>query len=132
MSRIAGRSGALYVAIASGGVAEPIAFLNAYDINFAVNAIDVTAFGDANKVSVGGLPTADGTYGGFYDNATAQMYTAAVDGVARKFYLYLDRTNVGQYFFGTAIFDFSVKSQVDGSVDISGKFEAASIVPKVG
>lgn len=131
MARIAGRNGALYAGISSGGTAEPIAFLNQWSLNASTDKSDVTAFGDANKTYVGGLPDAQGQYAGWYDTASAQLYTAAVDGVSRKVYLYPDRTNTSQYFFGTAIFDFSVEVKVDGGVGISGSFSAASLFAKV-
>jgi len=132
MARIAGRSGRLYAGISSAGTAEPIAFLNNWRLNFATDKLDVTAFGDTTKVYVSGLPDCQGTYGGFYDTATAQLYTAATDGIARKFYLYPDNATVGSYWFGTAIFDFNVESGVAGSVNITGALAAASLVAKVG
>lgn len=132
MARIAGRNGSLYANLTSGGTAEPIAYLNHYTLNFSVDTIDVTAFGDQNKVKVAGLPDASGSYSGFYDTATIQLYTAATDGVARKMYLYPDRTNAAQYWFGTAIFDMSIDGTVDGAVTISGNLAASSIFAKVG
>lgn len=132
MARIAGRNGRLYAGIGSAGTAEPIAFLNKWSLNFATDKIEVTAFGDSTKVYVAGLPDCQGDYAGFYDNATAQLYTAATDGVARKFYLYPDNTNNGQYWFGTSIFDFTVDGEVGGPVNISGGFAAASQVQKIG
>jgi hypothetical protein len=132
MARIAGRNGRLYAGIGSAGTAEPIAFLNKWSLNFATDKLEVTAFGDPTKVYVAGLPDCQGDYAGFYDTATAQLYTAATDGVARKFYLYPDNTNNAQYWFGTSIFDFSVDGDVGGPVNISGGFAAASAVAKVG
>lgn len=132
MARIAGRQGRLYAGIASGGTAEPIAFLSNFSISFAVDTIDVTAFGDGNKVTVGGLPDASGTFSGFYDDASAQLYTAATDGVARKFYLYPSTTLNTQYFYGTAIFDFSIEAGVDSAVTVSGDFSANGLVAKAG
>lgn len=132
MARIAGRSGRLYAGIASGGTAEPIAFLNKWGLDFSAPKIDVTAFGDTSHTYVADLPDASGSYSGHYDTATAQLYTAATDGVARKFYLYPDNSNTGQYWFGTAIFDFSVEAEVSGSINISGNLAAATTVAKVG
>ncbi len=132
MARIAGRNGRLYAGIGSAGTAEPIAFLNKWTLNFATDKIEVTAFGDTTKVYVAGLPDCQGDYAGFYDTATAQLYTAATDGVARKFYLYPDNTTTTQYWFGTGIFDFTVTGDVGSSVDISGSLAAASAVSKIG
>jgi hypothetical protein len=132
MARKHGRSGRLYTNLTSGGTAEPVAFLRDWSINFSVDNVDVTAFGDTNKVYVAGLPDVSGSFSGFYDDATVQLYTAAQDGVARKFYLYPDNSSTGIYWFGTALFDFNVSSAVDGAVTVSGDFNASSAVAKVG
>jgi hypothetical protein len=132
VARIHGRKGRLYVAIASGGTAEPIAYLNSWSFDRATDRVDVTSFGDANKTYVAGLADASGSIGGFYDTATAQLYTAASDGIARKFYLYPTLDNEGQYFFGTAFFDFSVSGGTDSAVTVSGTWSAASDISKVG
>lgn len=131
MARLAGRSGRLYVSITSGGTAEPITYLNQWSINFATDNIDVTAMGDTHKVYVSSLPDCSGSYAGFYDDATAQLFTSAIDNVARKFYLY-PGSSTAQYWFGTALFDFSVSADVSGAASISGDFAAASPVAKVG
>lgn len=131
MARLSGQKGALYVAIASGGTAERIAFLTQWSLNFATDKTDVTSFDDTNKTYISGKPDAQGTFQGWYDGATAQTYTASVDGVARKFYLYPDR-EVAQYWFGTGLFDFNANGQQDGAVAITGSFAAASAVAKVG
>lgn len=132
MARIHGRNGRLYVGIASGGTAEPIAFLNKWSMSFSTDDVEVTAFGDTNKTYVAGLPDVDGSFAGFYDTATAQTLTAATDGVARKFYAYPDNTSTSQYWFGTAIFDFAVSTGVGEAATVSGNFKASSAVTKVG
>lgn len=132
MGKSSGRNGAVYMNLTSGGTAEPVAFLNHWAVSFTTDKVEVTSFGDVTKTYVGGLPDFQGTYGGFYDTATAQVYTAATDGVARKFYLYPDRTISTTYWFGTAFFDFSVDTSVDGAITIDGGFAAATASSKVG
>lgn len=122
----------MYLALASGGTAEPVAFLKSWSISFSTDKADVTAFGDGNKVYVAGLPDASGEFDGFYDDATVQTYTAATDGVARKFYLYPSTSNNGQYFWGTVLPDMSISSAVDGPVEVSSSWNAASNIAKVG
>lgn len=130
MARVHGRRGRLYVGIADDdATAEPIAFLNSWSIDSTTDRVDVTAFGDNNKVYVAGLPDASGSFAGFYDTETEQLYTASQDGLARKFYLYPD-TSDGDYFSGTAFFDFSASGDVSGAVSISGTWSAASAVTK--
>lgn len=129
---IHGRAGRLYAGIASAGTAEPIANLKSWSLDFSTDKIDVTCFGDTNKVTVAGLPNATGDFDGFYDTASAQLYTASQDGVARKFYLYPTLATTTQYWFGTALFDFHAEGAVDGAIAVSGSFEAATSVAKVG
>lgn len=133
MARIAGRNGRLYVGLASGtAAAEPIQFMDKWTITFSVGTIDVTAMGDTNLVKVAGLPDVGGDFSGYYDDATVQTYTAASDGVARRFYLYPSTSNTGQYWYGTGTFDFNVDADVKGAVAVKGKWEATSSVAKVG
>lgn len=134
MSRRHGRNTKLYVGIANGSAtAEPVPYLDTVDISFATDQQDVTAFGDTNHVYVAGLPDASGSVTGFWDDATPQLYSAAVDGSPRKFYLYPDFVNAsGVYFFGTGNFSFDLTSGVGAAVKVSGKWNAASSVTKVG
>ena len=132
MAKIAGRNGALYMNLTSGGTPEPVAYLSQWGVSFTADKIEVTSFGEPNKTYVSGLPDFAGTYTGFYDTATAQTYAAATDGIARKFYVYPDRTIPGTYWWGTAFFDFSIDTAVDGAVAISGGFNAATASVKVG
>lgn len=134
MARIHGRSGKLYVGIANDTAsAESIAYITKMSLDFQTDDVEVTAFGDSNKVYVSGLPDCQGSFSGWYDDATAQTYTAATDGLARRFYWYPKTpTTAGPYWFGTGIFDFSVESGVADAVSISGSFKAASPVTKIG
>jgi hypothetical protein len=134
MARIHGRSGKLYVGIASDtAVAEAVAYIAKISLNFETDDVEVTALGDTNKTYVSGLPDCSGSFSGFYDDATAQTYTAATDGLARRFYWYPKTpSTAGPYWFGTGIFDFSVDTGVADAATISGTFKAASPVVKVG
>jgi hypothetical protein len=105
--------------------------LNSWSFDASTDDVDVTAFGDTNKTYVSGLPDFKGSFAGFYDNATAQLYTAAIDGVARKTYLY-PSTSDAIYWFGTASFDVSIETGVSDAVKISGSFVATSAFTKVG
>jgi hypothetical protein len=133
MARLHGRRGRVYLGIASDTAeASPIPFFSMWSINFSTDKVDVTAFGDDNKIYVSGLPDASGQFSGFYDDATAQTYTAATDGLARKFYLYPSTLTNTQYFFGTVLPDFSVDGAVADAVKVSASWNAASRISKVG
>lgn len=132
MSRIHGRKGQLYVGLASDtATATPVTFLNQWSIDLTTDKAEVTSFGDTNKVYVSGLSDASGSFGGFYDDATAQLYTASQDGLARRFYLYPTNADTGDYWYGTALFDFSVSGAVGDAVTVSGNWSAASAVSQV-
>lgn len=132
MSRLHGRRGRVYLAVASGGTAEPIPFMSTWSINFETEKAEVTAFGDNNKVYVAGLPDASGEFGGFYDDATAQTYSAAVDGQPRKFYLYPSTLTNTQYWFGEILPDFAVEGAVDDAVAVTSSWNASSEIKKAG
>lgn len=133
MARISGRNGRVYLGIASSAAtAEPLPFVATYNINFSTTKIDVTAMGDDNKVYLSGLRDAAGAFNGFYDDSTAQTYTAATDGAPRKFYLYPSTGNTGQYFFGQIIADMNIDASVDGATAMSANWSAYSIISKVG
>jgi hypothetical protein len=133
MARQAGRRGRVYLGIASDTAsAEPLPFQVSWSINQQTDKIDVTAMGDTTKIYVAGLPDASGDFKGFWDDATQQTYTAAVDGLARKFYLYPNTSSAGTYWWGTILPDFSVSSDVSGAVEVSASWSAATAIVKVG
>ena len=131
MARRHGRNGQVYLGIASGAAASPLPFQASWSINMNVDKQDVTAFGDGNKVYVAGLPDASGDFSGFMDDATSQTYIAAVDGLARNFYLYADATNSPNvYWFGTVLPDFSADGAIAGPVNFKSTWNAASRIQR--
>jgi len=133
MARIHGRNGRVYLNLASGGTAEPLAFIATWSISFATDKAEVTALGDGTKVYVAGLPDASGDFSGWYDDGTVQTYTAAADGVARKFYLYPNQVGTPtQYFWGTILPDFAVEAGVGDAVSVKASWNAASPIVKQG
>ena len=131
MARIHGRNGRLYMNITAAGTPEPIAYITKFQEDSASDRGDVTALGDTNKAYVAGLPDAKGTYSGWYDDASAQTYTASVDGIARKFYFYPSISTATDYWAGTAFFDFSITTGVEEAVAINGTWSAAGPIVKL-
>lgn len=132
MARRHGRNSRLYVDLSGSGSAAPVPFLSGVDLNFTTDQQDVTSFGDTTKVYVAGLPDASGSYSGWFDDATDQLFDAALDGVARKTYFYPDISNAPTvYFFGTAFYDFAMSTAVADAISISGSITAASSFAKV-
>lgn len=133
MGRVHGRRARVYVGIASDtAMASPLPFLADYEINFSTDKAEVTSVDDDNKTYLAGLPDASGSFNGFYDDASAQTYTAANDGLPRKFYLYPNRMSITTYFFGTILPDFNVSGGVDAATTVSSSWNAASSISKVG
>ena len=117
----------------TSAAASPLTFQNTWSISYETERIEVTAFGDTNKTYVTGIADAAGEFAGFYDDATAQTLTAAIDGLSRKFYLYPDAVNaIGQYFFGTIFVDFKANGGVSGAIEVAASWGAAGTIAKVG
>jgi hypothetical protein len=126
VSRHHGRNGAIYIGVTNGAAASPCAFQAAWSLNKTVDKQDVTAFGDSNKSYVAGLPDAAGDFSGFWDESTAQTYTAATDGLSRTMYLYPDiQNNATVYFFGQVLPDWSIDGAVAGPVNVKASWNAA-------
>lgn len=133
MVRRAGRNAGIYVGATTAAEASPLTFQNKWSGNFETEKLDVTAFQDTTRVYVAGIADAQGEFSGWYDDATAQTLTAALDGLARKFYLYPDTVNKpAQYWFGTIFVDFSAEAEAQGAIMVASKWVAASSIAKVG
>jgi hypothetical protein len=132
LAKIAGRNAAIYMGVTTSAAASPITFQNSWSMEFTTDKIDVTSFGDSTKTYVAGIADATGQFAGFYDDASAQTYTAAIDGLSRRFYLYPNSNLPTQYFFGTIFADMSINSEVAGAVQVSATWNAATAVAKVG
>lgn len=133
MARLAGRNGRVYLGIASAAaVAEPLPFVANWSLSFASDRIEVTAMGDSRKTYVAGLSDAQGEFSGFFDDATNQTYTAAVDGIARRFYLYPSTLDTTKYFWGTVIVDMSINAGVAGAVEMQATWNSATDIQRQG
>ncbi len=133
MAKIAGRNARLFVGVTSGSAATEMAYISSFEVNAASDRYDVTSYGDTSKTYVAGLSDASGSFSGFFDTASAQSYTAAADGLARRYYFYPDLTGAPTvYFYGTGFFDFSATFPVDGAATVSGTWSAATPMYKAG
>lgn len=132
MGKIAGRNAVIYLGATTSAAASPLTYQNTWSIDFSSEKIDVTSFGDQTKTYVTGIADATGEFAGFYDDASPQTYTAAIDGLSRKLYLYPSSLLVTQYFFGTVFADMSINAAVAGAVEVSAKWNAATSMAKVG
>lgn len=131
MGRIHGRNGSVYVGVTNGAAASPLTFQSAWTMTMQVDRVEVTAFGDGNKIYVAGLPDASGDFTGFMDDATSQTYIAATDGLPRNFYLYPNITaDPSIYWFGTILPDFSTDGAIASAVNAKSTWVAASRIQR--
>ena len=131
MAAVSGKKGRLLadVSVLGTSAAVPVALLKDWSLDLSTDNTDVTAFGDAVHVFVPGIPSASGSFSGYFDTAGSQFAVSSSVASGRKVYLYPNYTdNASLYWFGTAHFDMSVSTAVDGAVEISGSFNAASAI----
>ena len=127
MSRYHGKTGRIYVSVDASATAEPVVSMSAWSLALPRDRVDVTAFGDANKQKVQGLPDISGSFSGWFDDSEDALYTAADSSDGAKIYLYPDAENAPlAYWYGTAWIDISeVTAGVAEAVAVSASFEAA-------
>lgn len=125
MSRYAGRKGRVMMSTSGSGTAVTVLNITSFSINFETEKIDVTAFGDPNKVYVQGLPDVDGEFSFFWDDSDPTLYQASRSADGVKLYIYPSEDALSRYFYGPAWTDFSIESDVNGAVQGSVSFSAA-------
>jgi len=134
MARTHGRHGRLYIGATTSAAASPVGATKSWTLDAQTDYVDATAQGDSSKVSVAGLPGGSGSFEAILDTAVynGDVFTAARDGLSRKFYAYPDGATNTQYWFGTAFFSASATSSVDGVNTVSGTFAGATDIIAVG
>jgi hypothetical protein len=121
-----GKSGVVYMSTSASGTAASVLQLNAWSINRTTDKVEVSSFGDGNKVYVQGLPDLQGTLGGFWNDGESKPFTGAASTDGVKLYLYPSSNAPSKYWYGTAWLDVSMDTSASGAVALSGQFAAAS------
>jgi hypothetical protein len=108
------------------GTPVVIASLNGWTLDMARDRVDVTAFGDTNKVYVQGLSDIKGTVKGWWEAiASRPLIDVAMGDAAVTLKLTPSTLDATTFFQGLAYLDASVEVAADGAVSISGSFGAA-------
>ena len=128
--RIHGRAGIAYLSLRSGDPATPVAFLSDWTIQYTRELYDTTTIVDPQHVYTAGTVNTEGSFSGFYDTATAQTYTAAVDGLPRNLYIYPSVTNISQFFSGSILPDFNLGAGAGAAVALSVSWTGSGPVIK--
>jgi hypothetical protein len=120
----AGRKGVVYMSTTGGGTAVSVVNMKTWSLSMPTDKIEVTAFGDANKKYVQGLPDVSGDLSGWWDDTSDALYDASrsTDGV--KMYLYPSSDAASKYWYGPAWVDFSIDVDVSGAIEVSASFVA--------
>src|SRR6266487_1933479 len=129
MARLHGKRGIVYLGIMAGADASPIAFLTNWNIDFTPEYADTTTITDRQRISTVTTEVASGDFTGFFDDATAQSYKAARDGVPRNFYLYPSTDNPAQFFAAVVnIAEFDVSPAVGDAAAVKSSWTASGPV----
>lgn len=103
-----------------------IADLSTWTLEMTRDRVDVTAFGDRNKVRVTGLPDFSGTLGGWWSPDSSPAFFGVVLGDDPVFMRLVPSTeDPTNYFQGLGNLDGSINVAVNGGVSISGNWDAA-------
>lgn len=125
MSRYAGRNGVIYLAITGSGTPAAILGGVSWSLDMSTDKLEVTAFGDANKVYVQGLRDLQLQFEARYDDSETKIFAAAQSSTGAAMYLYVASTAPSKYAYGVAWLDASISVDVNGVATISGKGAAA-------
>ncbi len=124
MARYHGKKGVIYMSTSGSGAATTTVAMNKWSLNMPTDKVDVTAFGDTNKVYVQGLPDTTGQVSGWWDDTSDALYDGSRSSDGVKLYLYPSSDAPTKYFYGPAWVDFSIDVANDQGVPISGSFVA--------
>ncbi len=114
------------ILLSTTGTSQPAATvsLSAWTLNKSTDKVDVTAFGDTNKVYVQGLPDISGTLSGWFDSSNDALFDAAESSTGAFIYLYPSSDIVTGYHYGPIFLDASIECPSSGAVSVSGSFVA--------
>ncbi|MEK9722014.1 MAG: hypothetical protein VW405_00840 [Rhodospirillaceae bacterium] len=126
MAKYSSKQAALYMSTSGAAVAVPLPGTYSFTINKTTDRVEVTAFGDGTKSYVQSFPDVQGDFAVRFDDTDDSYFDAAESTTAVKIYAYPSRDAPTIYHYGTAWVDASMECTVDGAVNITGSFAAAS------
>lgn len=110
----------------AGTTYVPVASLNGFTIEMTRERVDVTAFGDTNRVTVQGLPSYKGTIKGWWEAvASRPLIDVALGDIAVMLKLTPSTMDATTFFSGLAWVDASVEVAADGAITLSGTWDGA-------
>lgn len=130
-TRYHGGKAVVQMGIGAGAIAVVVS-LSQWSLDKTTDKVDVTAFGDANKTYVEGLPDIKGSLSGWFDSANDALFDGAESATGVALYLYPSSLLPLQYHYGPAWLDASISVDVKGAVSIKGNFVAAGAWGRLG
>src|SRR4029453_7516396 len=125
MAILSGRNGQVLWDPTGGATLVAIVSLNKWKADFKTDKIDVTCFGDQNKVYVPGMKDVSGDISGFWNSADPALFDAA-DAVTPGMLNLVPSTVEATFFWtGLAYMDASIDTSVDGAPAVTGTWMAA-------
>ena len=124
MARYHGNKGQVLLSISGSGTATTGVSLSSWSLDKATDKVEVTAFGDPNKVYVQGLADVKGEISGYFDDTNDALFDASESADGCKLYLYPSSLVTTNYHYGPAWLDASISVDVTGAIKISGSFVA--------
>jgi hypothetical protein len=122
----------IYLSPTRAGVPALAVSLTSWSIDASTDLVEVTAFGDTNKVYVQGLKDIKGNIGGWFDDTNDALFDAADSADGCFLYLYPASTAPSKMWYGPAWMSASIDVDVKGAVGISGTFAAAAAWARTG
>jgi hypothetical protein len=109
----------------------PVALIarSSWKASFKTDYIDVTCFGDVNKVKVPGLPDISGSGDGFWDSTNVVLFAAASATTPGKLKLVPNTTEATFFASGLAYMSADIDVPVNGAPKVSFSFVAAGAFP---
>lgn len=100
MANIHGKNAVIYLAPGTGAAVE-VSEQNSYSIEMDFDLAETTELGDLWGTAVKGIMKWSGQLDGNFNTASNGLWSAATSTTVSNFYIYPDRANTTQYYYGT-------------------------------
>ena len=110
---------------AAGTTPVEIMSLNKWKLDLKTEKINVTCFGDQNKVYVPGMKDLSGSFSGFWNSEELTLFEAADADTPGLLELVPNKTEAEFKWSGKAYMDASIDTAVEGAPAVTGTFMAA-------
>jgi len=120
-----GRYGQVLWDPTGAGTPAELASINAWTLSLATDRIEVTCFGDTNKVYVPGMKDVSGTVGGFWNSEDTALVEAADQETPGTLKLVPNDTEPTFFWSGLAYMDAEINCGVNEAPSLTGTWSAA-------